>query len=56
MAMYTMYVLNTPSWTVALPQSHILVDLAYIPNAVVGVVTGVVSRAAGGYEMELGWT
>ena len=54
MAMHTMYVPNTPRWSVALPQSHILVDLAYIPNAA-GVVTGVVCRAAGGYDMALGW-
>ena len=42
MAMYTMYVSNTPRWSIALPQPHILVDLAYklSPNAAVGVVTG----------------
>ena len=56
MAMHTMYVPNTPRWSIALPQPHILVDLAYIPNAAVGVVTGVVCRAAGGYHMALEWT
>ena len=58
MAMYTVYVPNTPRWSVALPQRHVLAGLAYIPNAAAGVqlVTGVVCRAAGGYHMALEWT
>ena len=56
MAMHTVYVPNTPRWSVALPQRHVLAGLAYSPNAAVGVVTGVVGRAAGGYHMALEWT
>ena len=56
MAMHTMYVSNTPHWSIALLQPHILVDLAYSPNAAAGVVTGVVCRAADGYHMALEWT
>ena len=54
-AMHTVYVPNTTRWSIALTQPHILVDLAYSPNAAAGVVTGVVGRAAGGYHMALGW-
>ena len=53
MAMYTVYVSNTPRWDIALPQRHVLAGLAYSPNAAAGVVTGVVGRAAGGYHMAL---
>ena len=56
MAMHTVYVPNTTRWSIALTQPHILVDLAYSPNAAAGVVTGVVCRAADGYHMALGWT
>ena len=55
MAMYTMYVPNTPHRSIALPQRHVLAGLAYSPNAAAGVVTGVVCRAGGGYHMALGW-
>jgi hypothetical protein len=55
MAMHTMYVPNIPRWSIVLPQRHVLAGLAYSPNAV-GVVTGVVCRAADGYHMALRWT
>jgi hypothetical protein len=54
-AMYTVYVSDTPHRSIALPQRHVLAGLAYSPNAAAGVVTGVVGRAAGGYHMALGW-
>ena len=37
MAMYTVYVPNTPCWSVALPQRHVLAGLVYSPNATAGV-------------------